>query len=562
MLSRKKDKSRDGVVGRFTKKETPSEIPITNVWTFDDSKNKGKNRRNSQTLGPKSDKGETNQSKPQFGNIKTLSKSTGLGHVGKYTPNQSIQNLNISSFNGGGGIRASGRSVSPNNQITGVGNVNLTNELDFYQQQSQRSNSQPSSTGSNQLHPYSNIGNSNYVNIDHIDRMRHQSDSSGYNSYAQSIDNFSRNYSFNQNHAHTFLTTSGGGCPTNSPGDQFGNKLGAIKNVQNISPRSQSPQGLSQLTMATAKNYNSENSPIYENQSQVSVTGATGRSESPIYSNTNSSLLTPYQNVSSNSRYATQTTHQTLYPNNNSVLSYQHLGQNLALVPTKIPVYQPIRNYEAVGMTFGEHLVHNATHQILPHVPSQQSLDEELPLPPGWAAYYTLRGRKYYIDHNAQTTHWSHPLEREGLPIGWVKIHSAQHGIYYYNHITRQSQRNHPCLTSCYVYTTSAEPPKSILPEPQLSQYNAHNALVPANPYLHEQIPDWLNVYFHADSSKDHILKFKMFSLQELECFDAMLTRLYKKQLERIVGFYEQYRQYLKTEIDRRTIMARAIKND
>ena len=43
---------------------------------------------------------------------------------------------------------------------------------------------------------------------------------------------------------------------------------------------------------------------------------------------------------------------------------------------------------------------------------------EELPLPPGWSVDYTLRGRKYYIDHNTQTTHWSHPLEKEGLPTG------------------------------------------------------------------------------------------------------------------------------------------------
>jgi scaffold protein salvador len=39
-------------------------------------------------------------------------------------------------------------------------------------------------------------------------------------------------------------------------------------------------------------------------------------------------------------------------------------------------------------------------------------------LPPGWSIDYTLRGRKYYIDHNTQTTHWSHPLEKEGLPTG------------------------------------------------------------------------------------------------------------------------------------------------
>lgn len=62
----------------------------------------------------------------------------------------------------------------------------------------------------------------------------------------------------------------------------------------------------------------------------------------------------------------------------------------------------------------------------------QQQIEEELPLPPGWSIDYTLRGRKYYIDHNAKTTHWSHPLEREGLPIGWQRIESPQYGTYYY----------------------------------------------------------------------------------------------------------------------------------
>lgn len=42
-----------------------------------------------------------------------------------------------------------------------------------------------------------------------------------------------------------------------------------------------------------------------------------------------------------------------------------------------------------------------------------------------------MRGRKYYIDHNAKTTHWSHPLEREGLPIGWQRVESVQDGPFY-----------------------------------------------------------------------------------------------------------------------------------
>lgn len=57
---------------------------------------------------------------------------------------------------------------------------------------------------------------------------------------------------------------------------------------------------------------------------------------------------------------------------------------------------------------------------------------EELPLPLGWSVDYTLRGRKYYMDHNTKTTHWSHPLERECLPTGWQCIDSPQYGIYYF----------------------------------------------------------------------------------------------------------------------------------
>ena len=39
-------------------------------------------------------------------------------------------------------------------------------------------------------------------------------------------------------------------------------------------------------------------------------------------------------------------------------------------------------------------------------------------IPDGWSVDYTLNGSKYYIDHNTQTTHWSHPLENKNLPLG------------------------------------------------------------------------------------------------------------------------------------------------
>jgi len=50
-------------------------------------------------------------------------------------------------------------------------------------------------------------------------------------------------------------------------------------------------------------------------------------------------------------------------------------------------------------------------------------------LPPGWAVGWTSYGRKYYIDHITQTTHWTQPLD--SLPAGWERIESAELGTYY-----------------------------------------------------------------------------------------------------------------------------------
>lgn len=115
---------------------------------------------------------------------------------------------------------------------------------------------------------------------------------------------------------------------------------------------------------------------------------------------------------------------------------------------TEIPLYSNVSAYDVAtaGMTYGEKLIHNARHGLISAqsqaspLPVQtaaqaqstaQRQEEELPLPPGWSVDYTLRGRKYYIDHNAKTTHWSHPLEREGLPVGWQCVESPQYGVYY-----------------------------------------------------------------------------------------------------------------------------------
>lgn len=119
MLSRKsKDKTiKEGVVGKYVKKDTPPEIPsndfitlttfsytvtfnkifnelfaVINVWTIDNNKSKSKSRRNSQQIQEKESSNTTNDNiiqatNQKFGsNGKITVKPTGLGHEGKYTP--------------------------------------------------------------------------------------------------------------------------------------------------------------------------------------------------------------------------------------------------------------------------------------------------------------------------------------------------------------------------------------------------------------------------------------------------------------------------------------------
>ena len=85
------------------------------------------------------------------------------------------------------------------------------------------------------------------------------------------------------------------------------------------------------------------------------------------------------------------------------------------------------------------------------------------------------------------------------MPAGWEKVESPEFGVYYLNHMLRQVQYDHPSVP---VYYNSSLP----VPRPQLSYITPptvphnvryhQNVLVPANPYLHEAIPEWLKVYF------------------------------------------------------------------
>ncbi|CAL1529664.1 unnamed protein product [Lymnaea stagnalis] len=176
---------------------------------------------------------------------------------------------------------------------------------------------------------------------------------------------------------------------------------------------------------------------------------------------------------------------------------------------------------------------------------------EELPLPPGWSVDWTVRGRKYYIDHNTQATHWSHPLEKESLPTDWERIESKERGVYYYNHITRTAQYHHPCSPAQGMLLSYGV---GIIPDriPPHLEFRQNKQLVPANPYLNTEIPEWLIVFSKAPHEHDHKLKWELFTLKQLENFAALLIRLYKQDLEHIVMSYERYRNALNRELDRR----------
>ncbi|KRT82127.1 hypothetical protein AMK59_4092 [Oryctes borbonicus] len=99
MLSRKnKDlKSiKEGVVGRYVKKDTPPEMPIINVWTTEPKRRLSQQSRSS--LPPMNAVVNSNSlpsiTVQKFGNQKTTISDVGLGaHEGKYTPSSSVPDL-------------------------------------------------------------------------------------------------------------------------------------------------------------------------------------------------------------------------------------------------------------------------------------------------------------------------------------------------------------------------------------------------------------------------------------------------------------------------------------
>lgn len=102
---------------------------------------------------------------------------------------------------------------------------------------------------------------------------------------------------------------------------------------------------------------------------------------------------------------------------------------SMAALPP-IPSPSPLENHQQL-IPVGNSVTPPTSVSVIPSATVHFPSADEMPLPPGWSVDFTMRGRKYYVDHNTKTTHWSHPLEKEGLPTGWERIESPDNGVYY-----------------------------------------------------------------------------------------------------------------------------------
>ncbi|VDI42895.1 scaffold protein salvador [Mytilus galloprovincialis] len=127
----------------------------------------------------------------------------------------------------------------------------------------------------------------------------------------------------------------------------------------------------------------------------------------------------------------------------------------------------------------------------------------EISLPRGWSYNWTFRGRKYYIDHNKKSTHWSHPLIKDSLPTNWDRIESQKHGVYYVNLLTKTAKYEHPFVQSQFQDEENQATLEHISENTQKQQLN----LVPGKAYRAHAMPYWMHAYLKDRQQCNHMVK-------------------------------------------------------
>ncbi|XP_055331815.1 protein salvador homolog 1-like isoform X2 [Paramacrobiotus metropolitanus] len=185
---------------------------------------------------------------------------------------------------------------------------------------------------------------------------------------------------------------------------------------------------------------------------------------------------------------------------------------------------------------------------------------EEPPLPPGWTVDYTPRGKKYYIDHNSKTTHWNHPstlavtgnTEQPSGIMGddaWTPVVGADGNFYLLNRFTNQVQSPHAQQYSQQFLPSETVDDRggsraSERASPSWSGGRfalslSQNSAAQSSPQLTDDMREVLKIYSKGPSSADHVLKWDLFSLQQLEAFDGEMRALFKTELQNVVMSYE-----------------------
>lgn len=65
---------------------------------------------------------------------------------------------------------------------------------------------------------------------------------------------------------------------------------------------------------------------------------------------------------------------------------------------------------------------------------------------------------------------------------------------------------------------------------------------MPANPLLNVEVPKWLRIYARSSKEKDHIIKWNMFKVEQLEIISEMMNKLFKEESQQLVMKYESLR--------------------